>query len=333
MFLNALVLFTSHATVPIKNSNSLNMELESDPVPYETPLQSNQNSFQDSSEHPQQQNDQVADSTQPSLHIHNDNAPPLRSAEEDTPTDHHGNQMLRDKLSTSDAENSSEENRVELDKNRIDQQDDDVISFYSHHPSSDEVAPVNHGAGEELSAKGTVGSDRQTDPVEREVEREVDAQSESRNEAVDDDTNKLQENDNVGVEETEKETVSRSKTSLGSEEIHTAEAYLNIHEETDKSETERTEENKISNSEQQEGLSEIEDLSKEGVSEELSSRTEGEGQIVSEGGELRGGGEWEEPGEAEEDEDMMTFEEFKQKKIEEGNRQHKTKRTYPLCSR
>ena len=129
------------------------------------------------------------------------------------------------------------------DKNRINWQDDDVISSSSHHALANEKAPGNHDEGGELSAKGTVGSDRQTDPVEGEREREVNAQSEWSCYWYD--TNKLKEN-------VRKRTgFLWSSPSKRVRRLHTAEADLNIHEEKDKViqlETERTVEN---NSEQQ----------------------------------------------------------------------------------
>ena len=336
------------------------MELESDPVPYETPLQSSLNSFQDSHEQFPNHDDQRADSAQLSLHL-DDTHPESTEKGTYAGTDdshHHSNKVLgeKDSLSESgdvftsdsnpDTENSPESGITELNKNSNMDHQEYVSRTPSHHMSSDEAAPVNlddsegeGGSDEEVRSEDhsdSSSSDGHTDALEREEERDGDLQQDSKNEGGTDiileKQRTSQDDGNVGDAEIERETGAISQASVTTENSHASEADLNPTEDIDKeTEMEITRvinEEKIDSGEH-EVSSETDgghlELSKEGesVSVELSSEeVEGE-EAISEGGELGGGGDGEGLGEVSKDEeggddDMMTFEEFKQKKMEEG---------------
>ena len=339
-------------------SSAPNMELESDRVPIETPFQSSHHSYQESNDKILDQDHLVSDSTYPGRenpltsssmeqvdesHYHGYETLPIKSSEVNVASQ-----------TNLDSENSLQNDVTDSDKNSNRKlQDDDVTQSPSHEASSDIDAPdgnLNHGGVErkgegdgKVEGEESSFANRPDKSFEegKEVDSEAGVQQGPEQDAFADKIDETQRTPHAdddglseGIAETRQENGDNSESPSSTKEDTSVDK--NVHEEgeervvVEKGKTE--DDDKMADIEKREDSSEVaevqtESSEKEEDKEELTSRMpEEEVGVVSEGGgELGGVSRKEGAGHSELDEvdessddDMMTFEEFKQKKMEEG---------------
>ena len=334
-------------------------DLESEPISVKSTPQSNHPSYQDSSEHAdivmhpaphngdapvQMQTNDVPSDTSHSQHEQSEQKS-LPSENSDESAD-----------SSSNSETNSHNDKRELDKNSdTNLQEDEVIHTTPHQVSLGEDAPEeklndeSKGLGEgdgEMNERGSSkvhgegGSVNQADAAEEIREKGSDMQQQTGQKVVTEHSKDEPANGNhvgEGSELKQEAGVSDQATPEGEESTQSVEDGGDVHEETGK-EMETKPPDRVEDGKLAENLSESEkshlqnvpkvmDSAKEEESEGVTSRGEGETggreeaePVGEEEGKREGDGEGDKDGSS--DDEMMTFEEFKQKKREEGMHAH-----------
>ena len=321
------------------NSDVVNMELESNSVPIETPFQSIQYSHLNSHNQLEQPNDQQIDSKQQTSEGGDF---PSSLGTKDT-LHHHGDETVREKSflvegetvgnqqANSDIENSLQRDGKEVDK--YSNNEHDVVQS----TSSSEAAPelkLNQKSQDEGEIKSSLshGHGDSLEGREEKADSEVNVVEQSSNRVGSND--KVIESHPASMEDSERggELKQQDFDVASSSKTEDAQSVrkddMNIHEVKNVKEAVTDKGDKMADSLSEEASPEVVDsrgeLSRGEGSELSSSRVEGktEGEGVGELSEGVGGVNESEGAEQSEtsdvDDDMMTFEEFKQKKMEEG---------------